>query len=167
MDVIWRLGTELRHFDQEIWGGNNCDMVVFTVDERRLWVFFPSFLSVSIVHFTVNSLWQNLHLSLRCTLSSIQSNLNFEKRKKKQPFKLVYCSLRIKFHWQRQQLSCSEVSRRILFEYYSGTSQWRPPCASSKLADLSISRGVQFVMADYTACAAKVEWDLALLLSLP
>lgn len=79
MDVIWRLGTELRHFDQEIWGGNNCDMVVFTVDERRVEVvFFPS-LSVSIVHFTVNSLWQSFHLLLRCMLSRIWSNLNFEK----------------------------------------------------------------------------------------
>lgn len=40
MGVIWRLGTELRHFDQEIWGGNNCDMVVFTIDERRVEVVF-------------------------------------------------------------------------------------------------------------------------------
>lgn len=82
MDVIWRLGTELRHFDQEIWGGNNCDMVVFTVDERRVEVvFFSPYLSVSIVHFTVNSFWQSLHLSLRCKLSRIQSNLNFLKKK--------------------------------------------------------------------------------------
>lgn len=34
-EVIWRLGTELRHFDQEMWGGNSCDMVVFTADESR------------------------------------------------------------------------------------------------------------------------------------
>lgn len=40
MDVIWRLGTEPRHFDQEIWGGNNSDMVVFAVDERRVEVVF-------------------------------------------------------------------------------------------------------------------------------
>lgn len=77
--VIWRFGTELRHFDQEIWGSNNCDMLVFTVDESRDISFF--FLSVSIVHFTVNSLWQKHHLSLRFTLSRIQSNFRFERGK--------------------------------------------------------------------------------------
>lgn len=33
---FWRQGTELRHFDQDIWRGNNCDMVVFTADESRV-----------------------------------------------------------------------------------------------------------------------------------
>lgn len=42
------LKTELRHFDQEIWGGNNCDMVVFTVDERREEVDFFFLLSVCL-----------------------------------------------------------------------------------------------------------------------
>lgn len=166
MDVIWRLGTELRHFDQEIWGGNNCDMVVFTVDERRLEVFFSPFLSVSIVHFTVNSLWQSLHLPLRCKLSSIQSNLNSEKKKKSFNWFIVLAWLRLNFIDKDSSFHVQKF-HTILFEYYSETSQWRPPRASPKLADLSISRGVQFVMADYSAWAAKVEWDLALPLSLP
>lgn len=163
MAVIWRSGTELRHFDQETWGGNNCDMLVFTVDESR----DISFLSVSIVHFTVNILWQKHHLSLRCSLSRIQSNLSFERGK----------SLLISSLFLGAQLRLN-ITKTAPFRFVSFLWWMLVECASLvlvnftiesswKLADLSIFRGIPSVATDYTARAAKAEWSLALPLSLP